>query len=79
MNPDMRKRLENIELRLGSNEDKSGVVFIQFKNETREDMKSRIDRWYAGEKVEGQEKIYAGGTPMIGRVVFVPKACPDAA
>ncbi len=79
MNPSLMKRLEKIEEQWTPDEDKSGIVFIQLKNETREDMEFRIDRWYGGEKVEGQEKIYIGGDQMVMRVVFVPGRCPDAA
>ena len=71
MNPSLMKRLEKIEEQWTPDEDKSGVVFFQLKTETREEMRSRIDRWYAGDKVEGQKKIYTGGNPMIGRVLFV--------
>ena len=77
MKPDMKKRLEAIEDRLASH-DKSGVVFLPLKGETEEEMDDRIARWYAGEKVAGQERIYSGnGYPAV-RIRFVKSVNPFA-
>jgi hypothetical protein len=63
----MRKRLDAIETRF--NPVQSGVVFFPLQGETDEEMDKRIAKWYAGEKVEGQDKVYTGG--MVGRIKIV--------
>ena len=45
----------------------------------RKELKSRIDRWYSGEKVEGQDKMYTDGNPLLARVVFVDSENRNAA
>jgi hypothetical protein len=57
MNPDMNRRLKAIEEVLGNNADKGGVVFRPLSGETDEQYDQRIARWYAGDEVEGQDKV----------------------
>jgi len=79
MNPDMRKRLEKIEDKWCPDKSKSGVVFIPLKNETDDEYDRRVERWYAGEKVDGQDKLYTGNEVGVMRIRFVEARCPDAA
>jgi hypothetical protein len=74
----MRKRLEQIEDKFRPDDNKSGVVFLPLDGETREQMDSRIERWYAGEKVEGQDRLYTGREPLVMRVGYVKSVCNDA-
>ncbi len=74
MNPRTRKRLDAIESRLSPDENLSGVVFVQLKGETNDEMRARMARWYAGEKVEGQERTYTG--QWVGVVEYVKAKCP---
>ena len=65
MNPEMKRRLEAIEDARGSNADKRGVLFIRLKGETDMQCDQRIARWYAGEEVEGQDRVYPGNTGIL--------------
>ena len=58
MNPDMRKRLEKIESKFGSNKGLNIVWFGRLDDETDADYEVRLDRWYAGDKVEGVDGLY---------------------
>ena len=78
MNNDLRKRLDKIQDSLAPVVDKSGVLFIPLQGETDEEMDERIERWCAGEKVEGQEKLCRGGNQMVARINFVEAKCPYA-
>ena len=74
MNPRMRKRLDAIENRFTPA--RNGVVFIPLKGETDQEMDSRIQRWYSGEKVEGQTKMYTGNEFGVGRIKIVSSKRP---
>ena len=71
MNKEMRRRLEVMEEKLGVAEDKSGILFIPLVGESESEYDERIERWYAGEKVEGQEHPYTDPNQRVMRVVFV--------
>lgn len=77
MNPRLKKRLDVIEQRFAPDEDKCGVLFSPLKGETDQEYDARIARWYAGEKVEGQDKMYTGREVRVVRVVYVKAKCPD--
>ena len=77
MNPQMRKRLDSIEGRFAPNADKCGVVFTPLKGESDQEYDARIGRWFAGEKVEGQERMYTGREVGVLRVVYVEAKCPQ--
>ena len=79
MNKEMRRRLEKIEAKFCPNEDKSGVVFIPLKGESDSEYDERIERWYAGEEVEGQKKVYVGGNQRVMKVRFVKSGVKHAA
>ncbi len=78
MNPRMKKRLDAIDLALAPNEDRNGVMFIPLKGETEEEMDERMARWYAGEKVEGQDKLYTGREWVVIRIKYVKAKCPQS-
>jgi hypothetical protein len=69
----MRKRLIAIEDRLSPDESKSGVVFFPLKGETDQEYDDRVARWYAGEMVVGQDRLYTG-KEVVGRIRFVPSS-----
>ena len=71
MNPTMRRRLANMEAKFCPHEDKSGVVFFPLNGETESEFDERVERWKAGEKVEGQECPHTGPNQLVMRVVFV--------
>jgi len=60
MNPKMRKRLDAIEDKLSPDEYQNDVWFTPLENETDAEYARRIERWRAGEKVEGQDRPYTG-------------------
>jgi hypothetical protein len=78
MNPRTKKRLDAIEDKLSPDTDKSGVVFIPLKGETGQEMDQRMARWYAGEKVEGQDKMYTGREFVVMRIKYVEAKCPQS-
>ena len=51
MNTNIKRRLEHLEGRFGS--DQQRVLVIQQPGESREGMDYRLERWKAGEEVEG--------------------------
>ena len=71
MNADMKRRLDRIADKLSTSNDKSGIVFIPLEGESECQYGERIQRWYAGEKVDGQEKLYTDPNQPLMRVLFV--------
>ncbi len=71
----MRKRLDAIEDKLNPDEDKSGVWFYPLTNESDAEYERRIERWRAGEKVEGQDRLCTGKDERVDCWVIVyPKS-----
>ena len=71
MNPPMRKRLDAIASRFGPDENKCGVVFFPLNGESDAEYDRRVERWYAVEKVEGQERLFTGNEILVSRIRFV--------
>ena len=69
MNPNWRKRLDKIAGSIMPHT--PGVTFIQLADESEEEMDQRVERWKAGEKVEGIDQIYTGGESSIWLIHFV--------
>ena len=79
MNPQLRKRLEKIEIDLHPNQNMNVVVFSPLNGESDAEYDRRVERWYAGEKVEGQDRLYTGNEIRVMRVVYVPCDRPHEA
>jgi hypothetical protein len=71
MNPRIKKRLDTIEDKFRPVTDKSCVVFMPLPGESESEYDERIQRWYAGERVEGQEKLYTNPNQQVMRIVYV--------
>ena len=69
MKQEMLKRLDDIENSLTT--DKNGILFFQSVDESDDECADRIARWKAGEKVEGQNRQYAGKDQMIMVIKFI--------
>ena len=74
MNPRLKKRLDAVENRLMPDPNLSGTFFIQEVGESDEEVRERIARWRAGEKVEGQDRPYTG--QMVGVIKLVEAKNP---
>ena len=79
MNPQLRKRLGKIEEGIYPNQNMNGVVFLPLNGESDAEYDRRVERWYAGEKVEGQDRLYTGNEVGVMRVVYVPCDRPHEA
>ena len=58
--------------------DLNGIVFLPLKNESGEEYANRIERWEAGEKVEGQSRTYAGNENNYMVIQFIKCAYDKA-
>ena len=54
------------------------VVFYPLKGESDEEYANRVERWKAGEKVEGQSRAYAGNEENYIVVQFIKCAYDKA-
>ncbi len=79
MNREMRRRLEKMEDKFCPDESKFAIVFVPLKGESDSEYDERVERWYAGEEVEGQKKVYVGGNQRVMKVRFVKSGVKHAA
>ena len=63
MNPSIRRRLDAVEEDLGQGN--WPVVFVPLQGETNEQRDARLERWKAGEEVEGITRPYTGREKVI--------------
>ena len=73
MNLNWRKRLDKVAASVTPST--SGVMFIPLEGESHQDLEERVERWKAGERVEGIDQLYTGKESCVWIVkpVYPPK------